>query len=529
MEAQTVQPRTGPSPYRWYVLSLLMVVYAFNFLDRQIISILAPYLKADLGVTDAQLGLLYGTTFALFYGVFGIPLARLADGWSRAKTLALGLSLWSLMTAVSGFSRNFSQLGAARIGVGVGEASASPAAISLLCDYFEPEKRGMVLSVYSVGVYVGAGISLMIGGLVVDGWERSFGDPATAPLGLAGWQAAFIAVGLPGLLLGLLVYLTIREPAREHLDPRPFRSAVLEFGKMMPGSNWLLLARAGAPSREIARNLAWLVMAIAAIIVATILTDGLISPAKRASLGMIGSVQVTSNLLQWVAMGIGCYAFASWFQSIRLSDPLAHRLIAGSPAFRWLIASSAFIAFSMYALNAFTFLYATKYLGFTARDGFNLGVISAVIGGTGMIAGGILSDLARKHHRGGRLMLAAITTFIFAAASLVQFMTTSVPIFYISFSVATLFIPMWFGPILATGQDLVIPRLRGVAFANVTLGTVIFGLGLGPYTVGLISDATGSLQTGILVAILAYPAALVSLIMTIRHLEKGEALAAEAG
>jgi MFS family permease len=529
MNAQQAQPETGRSLYRWYVLTLLMVVYTFNFLDRQIVSILAPYLKSDLGVTDAQLGLLYGTTFALFYGVFGIPLARLADGWSRAKTLALGLSLWSLMTAVSGFSRNFSQLGAARIGVGVGEASASPAAISLLCDYFEPEKRGMVLSIYSVGVYVGAGISLMVGGLVVDGWERNFGDAATAPLGLAGWQAAFIAVGLPGLLLGLLVFLTIREPARENLDPRPFRSALLEFGKMMPGSNWLLLARGGAPSKEVIRNLVWLAVTIAAVITATILTDGLIAPAKRASLGTIGGVQVTSNLLQWVAMGVGCYSFSSWFQSVRLSDPLAHRLIAGSPAFRWLIASSAFIAFSMYALNAFTFLYATKYLGFTARDGFGLGVISAAVGGTGMIVGGILSDLARKYHRGGRLILAAATTFIFSAASLVQFMTTSVPVFYVAFSIATLFIPMWFGPILATGQDLVIPRLRGVAFANITLGTVIFGLGLGPYSVGLISDVTGNLQTGILAALLLYPAALLSLVMTIRHLEKGEALAADAG
>ena len=115
--------------YSYYVLSLLMVIYACNFLDRQIITKLAPSLKEDLGLTDAQLGLLFGTAFALFYALFGIPLAKLADGWNRVKTISLALTVWSGMTAVSGFSTNFAQLGAARVGVGIGEAAAGPAAI----------------------------------------------------------------------------------------------------------------------------------------------------------------------------------------------------------------------------------------------------------------------------------------------------------------------------------------------------------------------------------------------------------------
>ena len=106
--------------YRTYVLILLMIIYAVNFLDRQVVTIIAPYLKADLGVSDAQIGLLFGTAFALFYAVFGLPLAKLADGWNRVRTISIGLFFWSSMTAVSGFTSTFAQLGAARVGVGVG-------------------------------------------------------------------------------------------------------------------------------------------------------------------------------------------------------------------------------------------------------------------------------------------------------------------------------------------------------------------------------------------------------------------------
>ena len=110
--------------YRTYVLVLLMVIYAFNFLDRQVVTIIAPYLKEDMGVSDAQIGLLFGTAFALFYAVFGLPLAKLADGWNRVRTISIGLGFWSAMTAISGFTSTFGQSGTARIGVAVGEASA---------------------------------------------------------------------------------------------------------------------------------------------------------------------------------------------------------------------------------------------------------------------------------------------------------------------------------------------------------------------------------------------------------------------
>ena len=133
-----------PAPaYGWYALGVLFVVYLVNFVDRQILSILANDIKADLGLTDAQLGFLYGTAFAIFYALFGIPLGRLADGCNRTRLLALGLTAWSIMTALSGFARNGATLAAARVGVGVGEATANPCAYSLIADWF-PQRLSLI-------------------------------------------------------------------------------------------------------------------------------------------------------------------------------------------------------------------------------------------------------------------------------------------------------------------------------------------------------------------------------------------------
>ncbi|MFY8194946.1 MAG: MFS transporter, partial [Novosphingobium sp.] len=129
VEKGEIQQATG---YSWYVLGVLVLVYVLNFVDRQILSILANDIKKDLALTDADLGFLYGTAFAVFYSLFGIPLGRLADNWHRVRLMSTGLALWSVMTAVSGFSRSGGQLTVARIGVGVGEATASPAAYSLI-------------------------------------------------------------------------------------------------------------------------------------------------------------------------------------------------------------------------------------------------------------------------------------------------------------------------------------------------------------------------------------------------------------
>jgi predicted MFS family arabinose efflux permease len=183
---------------RW-VLGVLFVVYVFNFVDRQILSILVEPIRRDLGVSDTAMGFLTGGAFAVFYTFAGIPIARFADRSVRRTVIAAGCAVWSAMTAASGLARGFADLAAARIGVGVGEAACSPPAHSLLADYFPPERRATALSVYASGIHFGTAFGYLAGG-----WINAAFD----------WRTAFVAVGLPGLGLALLVRLTVREPAR---------------------------------------------------------------------------------------------------------------------------------------------------------------------------------------------------------------------------------------------------------------------------------------------------------------------------
>ena len=185
--------------YANYVVGVLFVVYVFNFIDRQILSILLEDIKAELGVSDTAMGFLTGIAFALFYTVAGIPIARWADVWVRRSIIAMGLAVWSLMTAASGLVRNFPELVLARVGVGVGEAAGSPPAHSIIADYFPPERRATALSVYNMGINMG-----ILFGFVAGGWINEF----------FGWRSAFFLVGLPGLALALVVRFTIREPVR---------------------------------------------------------------------------------------------------------------------------------------------------------------------------------------------------------------------------------------------------------------------------------------------------------------------------
>lgn len=184
---------------RRYALSVLVVVYTFNFVDRQILSILMEPIKHDLGLSDTQLGLLTGFAFALFYATLGIPIARLADKGNRRNLIAGALTIWSIMTAVSGLAQNFWHLLIARIGVGVGEAGCSPPSHSIISDYYPAEKRATALGIYSLGIPVG-----ILFGFLAGGWLNQF----------FGWRVAFFVVGIPGVLLAIIVKLSLREPVR---------------------------------------------------------------------------------------------------------------------------------------------------------------------------------------------------------------------------------------------------------------------------------------------------------------------------
>jgi len=199
---------------RAYVLFILVVVYTFNFIDRQIVGILAVPIKADLGLTDSQLGLMGGLAFALFYTGLGIPVAMLADRFSRTWIMTAALIIWSGMTAASGLATNFWQLFAARLGVGVGEAGGVAPAYSLIADYFPPGHRARAMSVYSFGIPIGSAIGIVFGGVIAS---------------LINWRYAFFIVGLAGIVIAPIFRMTIKEPPRGQFDRKRSDTAAPNF------------------------------------------------------------------------------------------------------------------------------------------------------------------------------------------------------------------------------------------------------------------------------------------------------------
>jgi predicted MFS family arabinose efflux permease len=205
MEALVSEPSTAPwaerigRGYRVYVLAVLIVIYTFNFIDRQILGILAPAIKAELHLTDTQLGMLGGLAFALFYTGLGLPIAWLADRWSRTGVMTIALTVWSGFTAVCGLATGYPALFLARIGVGAGEAGGVAPAYSLVSEYFAPKERARALAAYSFGIPIGSALGVMFGGLIA---------------AAINWRVAFFVVGLAGLLLVPLLRFTVREPDR---------------------------------------------------------------------------------------------------------------------------------------------------------------------------------------------------------------------------------------------------------------------------------------------------------------------------
>jgi len=224
----------------WYVVGLLTLVYLFSFLDRQILSLMVDDLKTGLGLEfDWQVGFLMGPAFAIFYTLFGIPFGRAADSKSRKHIIAFGLAVWSMMTVGCGMARSFTQMAILRVGVGIGEASLSPSAYSIIADSFDGKRLARAISIYASGIYLGSGLAYLIGGQAVALLRGT--EPWVLPvLGtVLGWQKVFFFVGLPGILVVPLVLWTIREPERKGV----VESKVAPAGSALPLSEVLAYAR----------------------------------------------------------------------------------------------------------------------------------------------------------------------------------------------------------------------------------------------------------------------------------------------
>jgi MFS family permease len=501
------------SKYSWYVLVVLVIVYILNFIDRQILSILAVDIKADLGLTDADMGFLGGAAFAVFYALFGIPLGRLADNWSRVKLLSIGLALWSIMTALSGFARNQVELTLARMGVGVGEATASPTAYSLISDYFPKRQRATALAIYSSGLYIGGGVSLFIGALIVQGWNEVY--PQGGPLGLVGWQAAFLAVGIPGVLVGLWV-ASLREPKRGAMDgletpvhSAPFRAFISDLSMIVPPFTLLGAWQRGPGA----------------------LTINVATGAAIAAFAY-WMIQLTGNFPQWSAVGFGYYAVFSWASTLRAKDPATFRLIWGTPAFICTTIGYGLVALAAYALAFWSAPYAEIVLGLPKQElAFILGANGAVSGFLGVILGGRVADALRTKNPAGRILVVILGVLGPIIPIAIGYTTDNAILFYVMNFLAGMLGATALGAAAATTQDLVLPRMRGTATAAFFLGTTLVGLSFGPYMVGQISDLAGTmvdgklvgnLRIGILSLIAVAPVALALLIAAYRSVPKAE-------
>lgn len=369
--------------YVWYVVALLAVVNVFNYMDRMALAVLLPSIKADLQLSDSQLGLLVGLAFALFYAICGVPIARLADRGVRRNIIAISLATWSVMTALCGVAHNFWQLLLARVGVGAAEAGCLPPAQSLLCDYVPLEQRSGAFAIHGFGVTVG-----MMLGMALAGW---LGETI-------GWRWAFVVLGLPGIAFAVVVRLTLREPPRGILD--------------------------------------------------TVKDD-------QSDLSLLRTLQV-------------------------LWDCRTYRL---------LMVVLVVNGFVHYGLNQWWPSFYTRVFDLgSSAVGLYLGVAIGAGSGIGLLVGGLLANrVARRDVRLPLLIGAAATALAFPAA-LASILIRSgwgslllVAVTGFCWSVAS-------APAVAGVYSVVRPRMRATAGAITILFTSVLGFGLGPFSVGLLSD-----------------------------------------
>jgi hypothetical protein len=349
-------------------------------------------------------------------------------------------------------------------------------------------------------------MGLLIGGQVVERWNHAYPDGGIG--GIVGWQAAYFAVGLPGILLALWVR-TLREPVRGAVDgiltprePHPFRQFGLELLSVLPPFTPWHMGRPGVDGRYLARNL------VAAATIATMAG---------------GLVVLTANPLQWVSLGIGLYVSVCWIQSLGLRDRPAAALIFGTPSLRWVCLGFSLLAFSGYSFAGWTPSFFMRVHEQSAGQVGNvIGLTTALAGLVGVTGGGALADAFRRRATAGRLYLAMLIAVLPVPLALWMLTTEDVGTAYIINVPLTVFSSAWIGAGASTVQDLVLPRMRAIASAFYILVITFVGLALGPYMVGQLSDIFGNLALALRFALVANVLAVVVLLLARRHLARDE-------
>jgi predicted MFS family arabinose efflux permease len=369
---------------RRYVLFLLFMVSVFNYVDRTILSILQVPIKADLGLSDSQLGALTGLSFALFYATLSLPIARLADRWIRKYLIGGSLAIWSGMTALTGLATSFSSLVFYRVGVAVGEAGSIPATHSMIADLYPANARATALAIWGLSLPVGMMFGYSVAGALAEA---------------VGWRMAFAVIGIAGLVFAPILLFTMREPVRGRFDPVPVAKVV---------------------------------------------------PSTKQALRQLWETRT----------------------------------------FRYLVAAGAFHAFAWYSVNSWNAPFYVRVHGMSlAQTSVYLALVNGIGSAIGMYMGGRLSDHFGRNDPRARARVVAIALFVMVPFALFQYFVTSTELSLALGAVSLTLMLVYYGPIIAIAHMLVPANMRAFTSAVLMLVLNLFGLGLGPFLTGMLSDA----------------------------------------
>ena len=501
-----------------YALVLVALTNAISLLDRNILAILAPRIKHDLDIGDAEMGLLYGTVFALFYALFSLPLGRLADGWVRTRLLAIALAFWSLATALAGVAQGFALLALSRLGVGIGEGAAQPAGFSLVFDHYAKPRRGFATAVIAAAIALGLGGSSVLGGVAADWWDHLHAG-AAAPFGLKGWQFAFLLAAAPGFLLAALLW-RMPEPRRGQLDgiesppdPHPVRASIVLLAAVTPGVNWLAMATRRAGVRYWGTNLLATLLVIGGAVALTRFTSAM-SPRPPLHLG---GLALNPHALQWGVVGFGVLVIINLLQRLQVADRAAFEVIARSPALLLCIGVGALQMMINYGTMGFTPSFLMKHYGLSpATTGLQFGLLAGALGMVGPLIAGPLSDRINARLPGaGRAWVTLVSLGVSPLIAIWVYHALTPSAFYARFVVYSLVLTAWYPPLYAIMFEQVLPRMRGITSSLYIIVTTLFGIGIGPFVVGMISDANGGNLAGAILSINWVAPAIVAMLIAL--------------
>ena len=457
--------------YRYYVLAVLILIYMLNFLDRQIIGILAAPLKAHFGMSDSQFGLLGGIAFASVYSTLAIPLAWLADRFSRVWIMTVALTVWSGFTALCGLAGSFTQLFLCRMGVGVGEAGGVAPAYSLISDYFPPHQRARALAAFAFGIPLGTAAGTLVGGLLAARF---------------GWQTAFIVVGLIGLLVAPLLRLTVRDPRRGGTDTVKTVQAPVAPAAAVSAEAQTVLDRAiEGPGRT--ASLIMLGLGMACLIGAGLGATGVALAGKTMLFVFAGMLALVIGVSLYIARKTAS-------------------VVIPKPSF-WLLAlGAASSSVCGYGVAGWLPLFFMRSFGLTlAQTSWYYSGIALIGGLAGIWGGGMVADRLAKRGKGAYPLVPAIAFLISAPCFLLAMNSTwliglfvpgeavlnsplALTIAFLIFLIPTGLNLAWLGPITASVQHLVPAPMRSTASALFLLINNLLGIAVGFFYFGWMSD-----------------------------------------